>query len=98
MPALVNADLCFDCHEYSQKPSLHGFLTRSATIIAATSKLSIKGVATMKCAVASVLVLSLVSITVFGQTTNQRPKRGKSKIINPSTRPNLENLSGRSDS
>src|SRR6185295_304722 len=37
----------------------------------------------MKCAVASVLVLSLVSITVFGQTTKQRPKRGKSKIINP---------------
>jgi len=36
----------------------------------------------MKCAVAGVLVLSLISITVFGQTTNQRPKRGKSKIIN----------------
>src|SRR5689334_1948737 len=36
----------------------------------------------MKCTVAGVLVLSLVSITVFGQTVNQRAKRGR-KIVNP---------------
>ncbi len=33
----------------------------------------------MKCAVAGFLVLSLVSTIVFGQTTNQRTKRGASK-------------------
>jgi Ca-activated chloride channel homolog len=33
----------------------------------------------MKYAVAGLLVLSLVSVNAFGQTTNQRPKRGKSK-------------------
>ena len=33
----------------------------------------------MKCAVAGFLVLSLVSITVFGQTSNQKVKRGTSK-------------------
>lgn len=34
----------------------------------------------MKSAVAGLFVLSLVSITGFGQTTNQRAKRGTSKI------------------
>lgn len=34
----------------------------------------------MKCAVAGFLVLSLVSTVVFGQTTNQRAKRGTLKI------------------
>jgi len=48
----------------------------------------------MKCAVASVLVLSLVFITVFGQTTNQRPKRGKSKIINPAPSQTLKICQG----
>ena len=34
----------------------------------------------MRCAVAGFLVLVLVATTVFGQTTNQRAKRGTSKI------------------
>ncbi|HKG59128.1 MAG TPA: VWA domain-containing protein [Pyrinomonadaceae bacterium] len=35
----------------------------------------------MKCTVAGFLVLSLVSTIVFGQTTNQRSKRGASKTL-----------------
>jgi VWFA-related protein len=41
----------------------------------------------MKCAVAGFLVLSLVSIMVFGQTTNQRAKRGTSKTGTLATNP-----------
>lgn len=41
----------------------------------------------MKCAVAGFLVLSLVSVLVFGQTTNQRTKRGTSKTVALPTNP-----------
>lgn len=41
----------------------------------------------MKCAVAGFLVLSLVSTIVFGQTTNQRVKRGTLKICKGVTIP-----------
>jgi VWFA-related protein len=40
----------------------------------------------MRCVVAGFLALSLVSITVFGQTTSQKPKRGKPKIATPTAR------------
>ena len=41
----------------------------------------------MKCAVAGFLVISLVSVIVFGQTTKQKPRRGASKSGPPATKP-----------
>lgn len=41
----------------------------------------------MKCTIVGFLVLSLVSVTVFGQSTNQRAKRGALKTGTPATIP-----------